>query len=428
MSWTDEEIDKLAREGAANSSVEYKNEYWTEFEAMLPASGKKDFLWFFTAFLFVGLMGTSFILNGLRNDTTLQSARITNAVVKTESIQNIEKAINQIEISDVTTSENNTNSESEQVNVTSKEENRRTNSESGQAPVSTKTVSTEKAYNSNKTAKKEPLATTPSNDGNKSIESRYSEAPSSKQSEDDRLADLNSNSNSNETSVSVLPFRGLNEFGVSSSLIPAMDFSKQKLPARASFYVNGFGGLSQSLITPSKDVSTSFGLGLGAQIQKGKFTFTTGVNGVWSNHKDLNLSRSTKVYGFGSNEYNYQFKYKQIYLIEGELTAGYKMGKHLINLGVRPSFVIGTKVGVVQSVNDEKTIDRNEYGYVDGLNRFGVKPTIGYSFDITPSFKIGVNFGVELMSKIQEGYLIGSNNRFPIDGQLYLRKSIRFKK
>ena len=104
------------------------------------------------------------------------------------------------------------------------------------------------------------------------------------------------------------------------------------------------------------------------------------------------------------------------------------MGKHLINVGVRPSFVIGTKVAVVQSVNDEKTIDGNEYGYVDGLNRFGIKPTLGYSFEVTPSLKIGLNLGVELMSKIQEGYLVGSNNRFPIDGQLYLRKSIRFKK
>ena len=62
MSWTDEEIDKLANESAANSSIEYKNEYWTEFEAMLPVTGKKDFLWFFTAFLFVGLLGTSFVI------------------------------------------------------------------------------------------------------------------------------------------------------------------------------------------------------------------------------------------------------------------------------------------------------------------------------------------------------------------------------
>ena len=94
MSWTDEEIDKLAREGAANSSVEYKNEYWTEFEAMLPASGKRDILWFFTAFLFVGLLGTSFVLNGLRNDTVHQTAQ--TAEKKIESIQKIEKRLEDV--------------------------------------------------------------------------------------------------------------------------------------------------------------------------------------------------------------------------------------------------------------------------------------------------------------------------------------------
>ena len=200
------------------------------------------------------------------------------------------------------------------------------------------------------------------------------------------------------------------------------------MPISISMYVNAFGGLSQSLVTPSSAITTSFGLGLGAQFQKGRFTFTTGVNGVWSNHKDLILSRSAKVYGFGSSEYNYQFKYKQIYSLEAELTVGYKMGRHWINAGVRPSIVIGTKVGISETINDQNSIDRNEYGYVDGLKRFGIKPMLGYSFDITPSIKLGVNVGVEIMKKIDNGYLEGESNRFPVDGQIYLRKSINFKR
>ncbi len=420
MSWTDEEIDKLAREGAANSSVEYKNEYWTEFEAMLPASGKKDVLWFFTAFLFVGLLGTSFVMNGLRNDAEIQTAQ--NSVQNSESIQKIENAESEASFSTISTTES--------VNPSSTESESKDNAQ----------LKSESETRVNKSIKKS--AQTPINSSS-SHQKDGEEQPKDSQIlitdiQKDKLessalqADIKSNTDKNsielETAVSSLSLRGLNEFQTNPTLMTSMDFSKQKMPARASFYVSGFGGLSQSLITPSKDISTSFGIGIGAQIQKGKFSFTTGLNGVWSNHKDLNLSRSTKVYGFGSNEYNYQFKYKQVYLVEAELSAGYKMGKHLINLGVRPSFIIGTKVAVAETVNNEKKIERNEYGYVDGLNRFGIKPTLGYSFDVTPSFKIGLNVGVELMSKIQEGYLVGSNNRFPIDGQLYLRKSIRFKK
>lgn len=422
MSWTDEEIDKLARESAANSSVEFKPEYWTEFEKMLPASGKKDFLWIFTAFLFVGLMGTTLVFNGLESNIAPQNA--TNASPSRQLAQN------ESELSAVNETDNQVDSESDSLHEME-----------GEATVE-KANENISLNNSNRSGQNQRLNAGPSVTKKSGMTpetiqmgmqpdllintNEISSEPINNEQKSEYVA--STKSETTELPISNLPLLGFGEFSVNTSLLPGMEFSKQKMPASASFYVNGFGGLSQSLITPSRDISTSFGLGLGAQIQKGKFTFTTGVNGVWSNHKDLNLSRSTKVYGFGSNEYNYQFKYKQIYSLEAELTAGYRMGRHLINVGVRPSFIIGTKVAVVESINDKKTIDRNEYGYVDGLYRFGIKPTLGYSFDITSTLKIGVNLGVEMMPKIRDGYLVGSSSKYPVDGQLYLRKAIRFKK
>lgn len=415
MSWTDEEIDKLARESATNSSVEYKNEYWTEFEQLLPASGKKDFLWFFTAFLFVGIMGTSFVFNEF---STPKNTVVANENgTKNNVVQGIDKSKNETTNSTSTT-ENQTN-ETEKIN--SSPTNNSVNkavSEKQLRPKVTRSVASkslkERKINPSTTAKKDENFVGKTPELPKDIATSNETDYSTTQNE--------------ESFLSALPLRTLDEFTTNTSLLPGMEWSKQKMPARAAFYVNALGGISQSLITPSSAISTSFGLGLGAQIQKGRFTFTTGVNGVWSNHNDLNLSRSAKVYSFGSKEYNYELKYTQIYSLEAELTAGYKMGRHLINVGVRPSFVVGTKVGLVETVNDEKTIDRNEYGYIDGLYRFGIKPTVGYSFDITNSLKIGVNVGVEMMPKIRDGYLTGKSNKFPIDGQLYLRKSIRFKR
>jgi len=424
MSWTDEEIDKLAREGAANSSVEYKNEYWTEFEAMLPAAGKKDFLWIFTAILFVGLIGTSIVFNGIEkqnNGIHSDNNGTTNTVEqKASTARNVEM------IKETETVESNALLNQEQVishTNSSKQSKANNNYRTNNKVNKTSTPGSQKSA-----SKKTNSFTTQEGIAPLSTGSTFHEELASSELKKNHFIESNTIAKEEEIVVSELALRDSHKFPYEASLMPGMEFSKQKMPARASFYINGFGGLSQSLVTPSDAISTSFGLGLGAQIQKGKFTITTGINGVWSNHKDLTLSRTAKVYGFGSSEYNYQFKFKEIYLLEAELTAGYKMGRHLINVGVRPSFIIGTKVGVVESVNDEKTIDRNEYGYVDGLNRFGVKPTLGYSFDITPSFKIGLNFGVEMLSKIEDGYLEGTNNRFPIDGQLYLRKSIRFKK
>lgn len=456
MSWTDEEIDKLAQDSAANNSFKYKDEYFAEFEAMLPKGGRNNFTWFFTAFLFVGLMSTSLIFNGFFKSNQPQLA---NEVINETAISDVNfKNENSINERNNTTENNSTNTEEKNelndkkdlLNEKVHQNKLITNSNlTKKNTVRKKSVSLSSKVNLPTTIdisildialgkeEKEIEADVISNNRevitNEIIsEKSMSESINDINSENDSdVASLNFNEENNileKGIVSKLPLLGLTDISLQTELVPLTLHNERELPAIATFYVEAFGGLSESLITPSEDVTTSFGLGLGAQIQKGRFTFTTGINGVWSNHKDLNLTRSAKVYGFGSNQFNYEFKYKQIYTLEAELSMGYKLGKHLLNVGVRPSIIVGTKVAIRESIDDNATIDRNEYGYVNGLKRFGIKPMIGYSYDLTSSLKIGANIGVELMPKIEEGFLEGTSNRFPIDGQIYLRHSIKFKR
>jgi len=59
--------------------------------------------------------------------------------------------------------------------------------------------------------------------------------------------------------------------------------------------------------------------------------------------------------------------------------------------------------------------------------RFGVKPTLGYSYRIN-NWTIGANVGVQLMQSVNEDLINGFNNQFPIDGQIYLRRTIRLRR
>lgn len=435
MSWTDEEIDKLAQESAANSSFEYKNEYWTEFEAMLSKKRKGDsIIWFFSAFLFVGLIGTSLIFNEtFKNSTTLSKVNQNNVTSITLA---------------KTTNENSSNQKSENNNFESQQNQKNNGAIQAKSNVaSSKNVNNtiDKKYYSKTASQTNKITIDPSilavalgSTFEREVENETKQEEFSKDLKPiNNLDEQDLNDEiapeyevENEDFVSKLPLLALKTQETTSPEIMPMAslHNERELPAKASFYVIALGGVSQSLITPSNNISNSFGLGLGAQIQKGRFTFTTGLNGIWSNHKDLKLTRSAKVYGFGSNQYNYEFNYRQIYTLEAELTAGYKFGRHLINVGVRPSYIVGTKVGITESIDEKSNIERNEYGHVNGLNRFGIKPMLGYSFDITNSLKVGLNVGVEMMPKIQEGFLVGSNNRFPIDGQIYLRHSLKFRR
>lgn len=409
MSWTDEEIDKFAQEAAGGSSFEYKDEYWKEMEAILPpVSRKKDFLWFFTALLFVGLITVSAFYNPVieLNVSTINSQA------------NTKELYNQTEQSEESADDNNgliINSseglEVEEVNAISPQQHnmRVASSENPKVNTTSSLAST----------RNELMASTPALPVKSGVygSDEKQETDGSTIPEQDILGEVNQ-----------LPLLGLPANDWIPKLEPKQFFVEQHLPMKATLYVGAFGGLSQSLITPSDKLSSSFGVGVGTQIQKGKWLLTAGVNGIWSNHQDLILNRRAKVYSFGSNEYSYDFDYKEIYSLEAEISLGYKFGRHTLNVGARPSYVVGTKVGISSSVN-EKTEERGTYyGNMDGINRFGVKPFLGYAFDLSPSLKLGMNVGVQLMPMVQDGYLVGGNNNLPIDGQLYIRKSLRFKR
>ncbi len=76
--------------------------------------------------------------------------------------------------------------------------------------------------------------------------------------------------------------------------------------------------------------------------------------------------------------------------------------------------------------NEEKRT--SVYGFMEGVNRFGVKPMIGYAYYFKGNWTLGANLGVELLPAINEEFINGTNNRAPLDGQLYIRKNFNIRK
>jgi hypothetical protein len=219
---------------------------------------------------------------------------------------------------------------------------------------------------------------------------------------------------------------------LTESSLQARDFSLSN-PVRTSFYIQGIAGLSQSLITPSDNISNNYGIGLGVEFNKPRISFILGMNTLVSNHKDLELNRVAKVYGFGSETFNYNIDYKSIYNIEGVIDITYNIRNHQLRFGLRPSYSFSSKVRFskmqLDVENSFKNEERNDiYGFMEGINRIGIKPTIGYSFRLNNGISIGVNSGIQLMKLVNEDFINGVNNKLPIDCQLYLRKSIQIRK
>ncbi len=451
MSWTDEEIDRIFQKEATKQPVEYKDAYWREFEAMLPVSRKRDFLWFLTSGIFIALLLITPFLGVLNAGRSAEVMAMENSQRDTRQIaEQNEEIINRINAAQIDSNNAPRNEQKEELN------------DSPVIPVNSVVVNSisQDVVDNDVSEVNDGVrvgSVMGEREGDLSIEERAKQNPvvDSKEGKIENLTSIAYSESMNEASaanklngtesevdygtrvsesipiqgeVSTLDITALKQVDQNrlSSELNSISYDLS-LPVKTLFYVEGNAGLSQSLITPSDDFSYSFGAGVGAQFRKGRVLFTTGVNGIWAHHKDIHLNRQAKVYGFGSTVVQSHLNYSELYTLEANLNVGYQLGRHNINVGVRPSFVVGSKVKFTQSevsTNDNRTV----YGFMDGINRWGLKPSLGYGYNLNHNLAFGFNVSTQLLNSVNEEFINGFNNILPIDGQIYIRKTIRLRK
>jgi hypothetical protein len=450
MSWTDEEIDKLFNESANAQSFKYDDAYFSEIEAALPINKKgKDFLWMGTAMLFIVALTTGyFVTNSNENALNSYNDQLANLELNTENNRNIGNTVN----SKSTTGENKSSANSStaqqlknQLNADSENDNLtidRTANIEGNARltylsnlINTNTSRSDKnTPNGMSSGKLIPLTFTERVDpANYMPANNYTpletfgkptivdvvipnELPLT-------LTDL-----STDLTFSSLETKSINQMdqNLDRSLMQSGLPLLSQIRPKASFYVELNGGISQSFIASSNTTNSSFGGGIGVESYFGNFNLTTGFNFKFSDVNDLSYSGSGIKYGFGSVLRSGNVNYEKMYSIEIPISLGYNFGKHNLNVGVRPSIVIGAKYQESAFENEQLTRREETIGFTDGLKRLGVKPTIGYAYHMN-KWTIGGSIGVQLLQTVNDAKMNGTNNLSPIDGQVYLRRTIRLR-
>ncbi|PIE86995.1 MAG: hypothetical protein CSA03_01930 [Bacteroidetes bacterium] len=446
MSWTDEEIDDLFREGAETQSFEYDSAYFSEIEAALPVNGKgRDFLWLGTALMFVAVLTTGYFINS--DDTDFANANTQLADVKVTKEED-SKTANQNGVASKMTSNTSSNVPMDETSVVTNDAtsvSATTNTAPLKQGQSGNSTSAATSTNSNsmydvatRSVNKKRGSTTSVNPTDLVLEE-----PNGNQLKVIPATNNTTSVATNQSGEATEQHTELDKAPISASLAVkspnqldnqmATNLAPNALPMlsemrpKAAFYLELNAGASQSLITPSEYSSTSYGGGLGVETYLGNFNLTTGLNLAVSNHKDLTLTTEGKNYSFGSALRKHEYSYNQVYNLDLPINLGYNFGNHNVNLGVRTSVLLGAKIQ--HSVFDDQEMLRSEklYGLAGGLKRFAVRPTVGYACRMK-NWTVGANIGVQMMQSVNEEYINGLNNRFPIDGQIYLRRSIKLRK
>lgn len=467
MSWTDEEIDNLFKDGANAQSFKYDNSYFAEMEAAsLPVNKKgKDFLWMGTALVFIAVLTTGYFVNDANTSFNNENSQLANLELNTtnENTKNSNVSNeNGVSIGDQNESINTAESNDLNKDLSNSEtSNTNSNSETsinGKSTNANSINSNTKSWNA-----KSPNGDSPNSMYNIATRNVGASRPNSLSNSNEptglgnstgtttgNLVDLRTDakvSDQKQFTLQTAPITAglvLNDVaqldqGLNPSLSPnALPLLGQLRP-KAALYFELNAGVSQSMITPSDVMSKSIGGGIGVETYLGNFNLTTGLNYKVSYHNDLFLTRKGKAYGFGSTAAEYTYDFKNIYSFELPVTLGYNFGKHNVNIGVRTSFVFGDKVSFQMIEEGQITRQGTEIGRVSregevvnspgspAILTLGVKPTFGYSYHMN-KWTIGANIGVQLMNSVDEEFIDGFNNQFPIDGQVFLRRTIRLRR
>jgi hypothetical protein len=425
MTMEDENMDQLFREADAAQTFEFKEEYWSKMEALLPKKrkNKQTFFWLIGGVtLCIGISG--FLLGSRSTELketiqplikdqqqqTTASSSTTGKVVQKSGIFTIPHPAKASSIPSVAKDNTPSHRAAKEFAGT---ENRDSN------PIA---QADEQLFTKLKNLEKRK----------EGIQYRTEITPSSK-------------------STGVLPIIQVSQLGVvydlpllpfpsvainqvlepGMFLLPTLHkwsclFDLKTTMGQSPIYSNSLGS----------NLAYGFGFGAGLNYSSTYWDINAGITLSQTSYNNLSVLARVKQYGFGSVNNDVEIKYQQIYSMDFPLMIGVKKNRHSVQFGIVPSVNLGPKITYENTVEGTTIASSTHYGYPaelakkgfsKGISTFGLKPTVGYVFKLTNDLSIGGAVQIQLITPVNTELFDGVANHSPINGQLFIRRLIYIK-
>lgn len=444
---TDIEVDALYREEVANLSFAYQPSYWEEMAAMLRRRRRRpEFLWFGLSGIFAATLITMLFMERSPLKVTWDAPEF--------NVGNMPPETNGSRTSTLAFNSHNSSAEHNTVQASVTEESTVLHSEN---QTSDRIANTTNGNNS--TSKRSEINShvatnhTPNNSHQNTANITRTKPvapklPLTPQTLSPEMR-LTADNQENVTEADALEPRTLESSELPYDNALAMtNLRNYKGGLRSGFYVQGVAGISESLLANSDALSTSYGLGFGWQIHHRNWTFNAGSNLIVNNYSDIKFENdAVRHQQFGGGLLHSKWEISQVITAELDLGLGYNVGRHQFRLGLRPSYDVrsyytqkdvfnrtdGNTEADAIVVSTFKSFDTE----LDQFQRLGLKPSLGYAYNFRSGWIVGMAVGTELMTSISAtsntpgfNYFerIGENNTLPIDGQLYIRKTLNYRR
>ena len=447
MSWTDEELDNLAREAAASSQVEYKDAYWHEMEALLgeKSTSKGGIWWWLTGIIL--LIGVSTVFVGSRIDgfdginQTASSGELENVSLSTLNVQDNQLAPSPVTSEDARSNEGVLSVKSIETNsfVADKsfEEGTAAETNSNVLTKKSNTLQSQKAI-----IGKQLVDSKETSNDSKLNFTRPLMVQSSSETEGNNLTNENNlegnddgntgNSLNNERlEVSELAVVDWNH-----EMTPTPIFRTEELPLlagkRIGFYLGVNGGLGQSYAMTAKNNEIyQFALNGGLEFYRKNWAFGTGLGIRQQFTQNLTVVNSRRYYSYGAVNVNQNMTYDRMLFADLNLTASYRFGRSEVGVLVTPTYLLGARLSAVQSTEEiigaTSTMNyeskaTKQYVSSENFNALGLNLGLNYSYSLMRSISIQAGVNMRVIQPMLNTRFEGVERKLPIMVELGLKK------
>lgn len=192
--------------------------------------------------------------------------------------------------------------------------------------------------------------------------------------------------------------------------------------------VNSQFGVASSLIQDANSkMNLVFDAGLAYHRQLSLFNVELGVNLSAFVPQQLSFEKKSIVYGIKTNRYQQKINYHSIFGVDLPIQISKNFQRNTISFSFVPQYFLGATVKLNQTKNDEPVSNNQYFITKHGVRDWGLKLAFGYQFKLSNEFEMGMKISTQLINPLEKTVLETSTAKFPVMGQLCLKKYIKLK-
>jgi hypothetical protein len=373
MSWTDEDIDGLFRDAAAQKEFRYDATFFEEIERELPIHRRrKSRLYWVLSYSMLVL----FLLVNLKT-------------WKTESV--------------VVTAAKRSNAKS----ISSLRSNNKIESP----------LPTSKLYHSNSRSNESDDVKMIDSYSIKWIEDTAIELPLKNEM-------LSSNTETGESEIEMKSNPLSASFGaaeiIEGNISPIEEISKN------NYYLQLNGGIGQGYNSLADRININGLLSMEFGIKKSfrNFTLNAGANFQWTKIDDLKIKERTKIYGFGYSTYDNVYSFKGLATCGLSVGVSRQVGRHTLGVVANPSVRIFALLDRVQLIDGQQFLSSSGVSDVSMFRKISLPTGLQYFYAINESIQIGMNASYDLVQPLSSDRFEGSPVKKPFQIQFGIRTNL----